>query len=118
MKTDEVARVPEISARLTKLKERLVELDAERTAVRDEINTCMLALSSAMSDHYGDGYRITTRTKVMNVYLSDPTQRLTAADLSPMVQVENHATLRGLLRQMANEGLLVRLRRGLYALRR
>jgi len=33
MKTEEVARVPGISARLTKLKERLVELDAERAGI-------------------------------------------------------------------------------------
>jgi predicted transcriptional regulator of viral defense system len=52
------------------------------------------------------------------VFHADPNLRLTAADLGPMVGEDLHATLRALLRRMVNEGLLMRVRRGLYALRR
>ena len=118
MTKEQVDRIPDVAARMAKLKERLLQLDAERNEVRNEINECMLALSSVMSGHFAGSPRITTRTRVMNVFLSDPTLRLTPPDLAPMVGVENHATLRGLLGQMVTEGLLVRVRRGLYALRR
>jgi hypothetical protein len=118
MKPEEVNQITDLSSRMARLKDRLSQLDAERAEVRREISSCMLALSSAMSTHFSGAPQNTTRARVLAVFHADPNLRLTAADLGPMVGEDLHATLRALLRRMVNEGLLVRVRRGLYALRR
>ncbi len=113
-----VKQITDFSARLASLKERLAQLDAERAEVTREIRNCVMALSSATSTHLvGSAAAVTTRARVLAVFHADPTAKLTTADLNPLVGNEIPGTLRAILRRMVNDGLLVRLRRGLYALR-
>ena len=117
MKTTPLGIVAETSVQLQQLRERLAQLDEERVEIRRQIDRCMATLEGEIGHHFGVIRQGTTRELVLSVFRRDPSQRMTVADLAPLVDEPAHKTLSMLLRRMTKDGLLVRIRHGLYALR-
>src|SRR5258706_252847 len=120
--SDAVDRFIDVSGRLRELRDRLAQLDEERAALQQEMDRCMELLPSSSSERAlsppSGGIR--GRDHVLDYFRRHPGSRVTPLDLHEALpdEVVSLIGLRTLLARMADEGLLTRVRRGFYALRK
>ncbi len=119
--SDAVDRVIDVSGRLRELRDRLAQLDQERAALQQEMDRCMELLPSssgelALSPPPG----VRGRDHVLDYFRRRPASSVTPLDLHAALPdgVVSLVGLRTLLGRMADEGLLTRIPRGFYILRK
>src|SRR5256885_11366917 len=116
--SENVDQVLAVSARLREVHERITELDRERAELQAEMERCMTALSAATGERFLPlPAHAKRRDQIVAIFRRNPEQRLSALDLAGMLNLRQRrelGALRMLLARMTTEGILVRVRHGLY----
>lgn len=114
---DPVARVLDVSSKMHELRGRLVQLDAERAAIQEQIAVCMEQLATTAGGQVRPPLGSTTSEQVLWVLRRHPDRPLAPIDVAAMLDIRGKqelTNLRVLMSRMARDGRARRVARGRY----